>query len=219
MDDLLVRKCFMGCQEASSSRLPDIFQEVTYIKSSLNNSQYINTKIYGNTGVIVDAKFNLLNVYGQPALIGSRSGNTRFMFPLYNNGFDFAVGSDHSFSGWRLNQDYTMSAVTVKNPSAANPSVMYIDNVAVASSDSNVNTFLDMYIFRYNYNGRPDTNKGEFRLYSMKIWNEEKTIENLKRDFVPCYIKVTGEVGLFDLVTHSFFGNSGTGSFGKGDDV
>ena len=219
MDDLLVRKCFMGQQEASSTRLPDIFQEVSYIKSSLNNAQYIDTKITGRNGIIVEAKFNLLNVYGQPALIGSRSGNSRFMFPVYNNGFDFAVGSDHSAGTWTLNRDYTMVAVTVTNPSVSNVSALGIDGTTIATSTSDVNTYYNMYIFRYNYNGTPDTNKGEFKLYYMKIWDGERTRENLKRNFVPCYIKASGEIGLFDLVTHSFFGNSGTGTFGKGDNV
>ncbi len=38
-------------------------------------------------------------------------------------------------------------------------------------------------------------------------------------DFVPCYKTENNEIGLYDLVTCEFFGNSGTGNFLKGSDV
>ena len=47
------------------------------------------------------------------------------------------------------------------------------------------------------------------KLYSFKAWKNGELIRN----FVPCYRKSDGEVGLYDLVTKEFFANAGTGEF------
>lgn len=46
------------------------------------------------------------------------------------------------------------------------------------------------------------------RLYSCQLYDNE----TLVRDFTPCK-NSTGEVGLYDSVTETFYGNNGTGSF------
>ena len=38
-------------------------------------------------------------------------------------------------------------------------------------------------------------------------------------DFVPCYRKADGTIGMYDTVSGSFFTNAGTGTFSKGADV
>ena len=38
-------------------------------------------------------------------------------------------------------------------------------------------------------------------------------------DLVPCYRKSDGEIGMYDLVSNTFFTNQGTGTFLKGADV
>ena len=48
-----------------------------------------------------------------------------------------------------------------------------------------------------------------------KIWNND----SLVRDFVPCYRKSDSVIGLYDLVSQTFFINQGSGSFIKGGDV
>ena len=55
-------------------------------------------------------------------------------------------------------------------------------------------------------------------LYSCKMY-KDSTLENMVRDFVPCYRKADSVVGLFDLVSNTFFTNAGTGTFTKGADV
>ena len=53
------------------------------------------------------------------------------------------------------------------------------------------------------------------RLYSCKIYNNEKIIRN----FIPCYRKTDGVVGVYDLVEKKFYTNLGTGTFIKGNDI
>lgn len=38
-------------------------------------------------------------------------------------------------------------------------------------------------------------------------------------DFIPCYRKSDGVIGMYDLVTKTFFTNAGTGTFSKGNDI
>ena len=52
-------------------------------------------------------------------------------------------------------------------------------------------------------------------LYSLKIYKNGALV----RDFVPCYKKSNEEVGLYDLVSTSFFANEGTTPLQKGDKV
>lgn len=53
------------------------------------------------------------------------------------------------------------------------------------------------------------------KMYKCKLYNNNYLI----RDFVPCYRKSDNEVGLYDLVSNTFFTNSGTGEFIAGGDV
>ena len=53
------------------------------------------------------------------------------------------------------------------------------------------------------------------KLYKATIQENGETI----RDFIPCYRKSDGEIGLYDIVTRTFFQNAGTGAFTKGADV
>jgi hypothetical protein len=52
-------------------------------------------------------------------------------------------------------------------------------------------------------------------IYAHKIWENGTRVQ----DFVPCYRKADGVIGMYDLVTDTFFTNAGTGTFTKGADV
>ena len=53
-------------------------------------------------------------------------------------------------------------------------------------------------------------------IYYCKFYDASK---NLIRDFVPCYNKSSGTVGMYDLVNNKFHPGSGTGAFKKGNDI
>ena len=53
------------------------------------------------------------------------------------------------------------------------------------------------------------------RIYYFKIYDNN----NLVRDYVPCYRKDDGVIGLFDLQNLTFYENQGSGIFTKGADV
>ena len=53
------------------------------------------------------------------------------------------------------------------------------------------------------------------RCYSFKIYERNE----LAMELVPCYRKSDNEIGMYDIVTDTFFTNAGTGTFTKGADV
>ena len=55
----------------------------------------------------------------------------------------------------------------------------------------------------------------KMKLYSLSISVNEVKV----RDFVPCFRKSDEEIGLYDLVSDTFFTNEGSGSFKKGENV
>lgn len=55
------------------------------------------------------------------------------------------------------------------------------------------------------------------KIYSLQILNDNT--RQVILDVVPCYRKSDNEIGMYDLVTNTFFTNQGTGTFSKGNDV
>lgn len=52
-------------------------------------------------------------------------------------------------------------------------------------------------------------------LYRCSIWNNNTPI----RDFVPCYRKSDGVIGLYDVIERKYYPCQGTGTFGGGQEV
>jgi hypothetical protein len=53
------------------------------------------------------------------------------------------------------------------------------------------------------------------KMFSFKIYDNGKLV----RDFVACYKKSNGEVGMFDILHKVFYGNKGSGVFSKGEEI
>ena len=83
------------------------------------------------------------------------------------------------------------------------------NTVAEMTTGKNANT-----IFALNENGAIKQ-YGKVQLYSLKLFDGERKI----RDFVPCYQKSDGVIGMYDLVHDVFYTNKGTGNFLKGQDI
>lgn len=80
----------------------------------------------------------------------------------------------------------------------------------VATGTCSINMTIPLYLFAQNEGGAVEF--GKFKLYSCQLYSGDTLI----RDFVPC-IDPTGKVGLYDKVSKTFFGNSGTGTFVGGN--
>ena len=66
----------MQCLQLTRGEAAQRVNYVSYIQSS--GTQYINSEVIGKSGIKVEAKVAWTDTVSDSALIGSRSGNTRF---------------------------------------------------------------------------------------------------------------------------------------------
>lgn len=187
--------------------LPTGYQQVEYIESS--GTQYIDTGVIGKTGLHIVAEMGYATPTSGTALFGSR--NPRFFVTLYPSTIiDFGYNSDNI-------TQITVESRKIYNidfDTSTQPKRFGIDGVYVTST-AQVDTNRNIYIFGCNRNGAVAAlSKSIFK--SMTIADENG---GLLRKFVPCYRIADGEIGLYDLVSATFFTNSGSGTFIKGADV
>jgi len=200
----------------SSGRLPSQYQEVEYIQSTSNNKgdNYIDTGYYPNANTsairlqfMFDGNYPL-DDYGR--LMGG-----------YNNTFRLEGMANYLEMSWaigglgleRLNPRFTLD--TLYSIGLLSDGV-YINDVKQSGGtlDPTVDPMvLQKTIWLFSSNG--GDRDGAYKLYSCQL--EDNGV--LVRDFVPCYIKATGEVGLYDLVTKEFYHNLGSVPFLKGGDI
>ena len=72
----------------------------------------------------------------------------------------------------------------------------------------------NLYLFAMNNIGTVAA-YASIKLYMFQIINNNEIVRNL----VPCYRKLDGVIGMYDLVNDKFYTNLGTGTFLKGKDV
>jgi hypothetical protein len=191
--------------------LPSEYQQVDYIEST--GTQYINTGVIGKTGLHIVAEMGYATATSLTALFGSRgTREQRFFVTVYpQNRFDFGYAQTDVQSGIVIE---SRKICNIDFDTSTHPSRFGIDGVYVESSNQ-VNTGRYVYIFGYNNNGvKASLSKSIFK--SMTIADENG---ELFRNFVPCYRKQDGEIGMYDLVNGVFYTNSGSGTFIKGEDV
>lgn len=211
------RRAFMAAS-GSALLLPGEFQRVEYIAST--GEQYINTGVnYYKTTIYLDAQF----LSAEGVLIGSGvSGQMTIKANSvsYNATYGIVVDANNSNSGkgcWRSGKEYgTNRFELLSNKVDGNILFNGVEYTPSPLLDTNVATTIPLYLFARNYGGSANM-LSQAAVYRCTIWNKET--EEMQADFIPCYRKSDGEIGLYDLVTDTFFTNAGTGSFSKGSDL
>ena len=71
-------------------------------------------------------------------------------------------------------------------------------------------------VFGYNYASTGNvSSKREFKLYSARCSQRHEVV----REYIPCYRKSDGAVGLYEKFSGTFLGNQGGGSFAAGPEI
>lgn len=209
----------------SGSTEPDyktLYQRVEYIESAEKETYpYIITDAYADNscGVEVIASFPKLQ---DRIPMGSRKNSdaTRFycVYPMSASSVYYGFNSGSAISCslkvdtiYRLQTNFLNSRL-----------VNVYDEQGIRKASASLSATLSEHpvpiaIFGYNSGSSGDvTSKREFKLYRARISNDYEVI----RDYVPCYRKSDGVVGLYEKVTGQFLTNDAdTGSFAKGKDV
>lgn len=194
----------------NTSRLPDGYTELDSIQSS--GTQYINTGVIGKTGVSASFTFDLLSA-NESTFLGSYGNSQRFyLLGLSGSSFYYAYGNLGTLSGFTpaVGTRYTVTSSFLSNSQTVEINGTTVLN---ATSSSSINTGQSLYLFANNVQGNL-ADYSSITLYSCQIYDNGILV----RDFVPCK-NPSNAVGLYDLVSGQFYGNSGTGSFTAGAEV
>ena len=76
-------------------------------------------------------------------------------------------------------------------------------------------TDTDMFLFTMKYSNSPDNRRFSGKIWYFKIYENNKIIKN----FVPCYDRFDGTIGLYETVEHKFYYNEGSGNFSTNEEI
>ena len=179
------------------------YQQVDYIESTGRQYIALNTPITSNYNIEIDYE---------------RTGTINFLLGTSKQGaFHFCLGGDFIIrsTGW-----YAYNYTTTGNREVIrNEGKYWYLNDSLATTTPDVPSITMEYgltLFVYNVNGA--INSSTFSSY--KLFNFKEYYGNeLKANYIPMRRKSDGELGMYDLVTNTFFTNQGSGTFLKGADV
>ena len=194
-------------------KLPSEYQRLEYIEST--GTQYIDTGINTNTTTSrYETKINPSSVSGTIGIFGTRndsSANQDSMNAFIIDGafrLDWLYGAMGSFvRNISSNTDYTISITR---------GLATINNVDYTSGETtSIDSLYTFYIGNLNNAGLVYSKRFSGKIYYSKLYNNNILVF----DGVPCYRKSDNEIGMYDLVSNTFFTNAGTGTFIKGDNI
>lgn len=200
--------------------LPEEYQQVEYIENT--GSSYIDTGKILTQNNSFEFKMKSPEVLGNETSMncGSRSGASSNNISSNFQGNNLTVDFNNSnYTGYRAS--YSMQPSTIyKVYSSKLIRKISDENDNVLASNTNVcndtiRTPNTCTIFKINPAPQTYWLYARTKLYYFKIWENDELIMNL----IPCYRKSDNVIGLYDLITKTFFINQGTGTFLKGKDV
>lgn len=209
-------KLFGGTEQRN---LPSEYTQVEYLEST--GTQYIDTLINAdsNLGYRGKVAFTTLDVNKYMGAI-KQSGTTYYRnnFGLNNRPMWSAYYGTTGTTAINFMQDADTNTHTVEQiVDPANQTVTNIFDGTIYNDFTyeNYDIGLNFYLFRRN--GNSDSLKS---FCSMKIyWFQLIRNGVLLRDYIPAKRDSDNVLGLYDLVSNTFFSNDGTGSFTAGSDV
>ena len=213
MDMMAIRRRVM--MASKKKRLPSEYQEVEWIEKTARNS-YIKTGVIGNGELLFTCKMLITQVNNGAPFFGSYGRYQRCYLLLQNNGGK--IGCSYVTSDYAdivLTKDVIYDAITDFKVGEQKLTINGVD-VLNTSKQNTLRTDRELYLFGYNYDGTFDDSRSSYiKLYSATITQDGVLVRN----FVPCYRKSDGEIGMYDTVSKTFYANSGTDVFTKGADV
>ncbi len=194
------------------------YQRVEYIASDGEACILTDFIADNDSGVEVIASFPAM---ADRIPMGSRedSGNTRFyvVYPLstYSVYYGFNSGASISCST-KVDTIYRLQTNFLNSRLAC----VYEENgtrkVNASINDTLTTQSVPVAIFGYNSaSSGAVTSKREYKLYSARCSRKHEVV----REYIPCYRKSDGEIGLYEKFTGQFLTNAGTGAFTAGSDV
>ena len=198
----------MNCAKPAKADT-DSYLLLEYIEG--NGTQYIDTGYTpnANTKVVLDFQYTATPPTWR-GLMGSNQGGSTFALAQYDNGGNLRTISEGNVGGVYTSFKASITFNTQRHTSildAKNTFATLDSTVGTGSSTVNYSDLSSILIFALNSNGGVSA-----KVYSSQIYNNGV----LARDFVPVKRSSDGVIGMLDRVNGTFYGNSGTGTFGAG---
>ena len=192
-------------------RLPSKYQEVEYIEAT--GTQYIDAG-FKTTSEKLKIEFACSFPRGMRglSLMGSSYPYNLVPYGTGDNIISHWVGSSVGIMPVIYDSNYNEVVYNLNNGTI---SCAINGNINTATYDGTIKNDYNFYVFGKNNNGSSSERANGYRLYYMKIYVDDILI----RDFIPSYNKDDNSVGLYDLVTKTFFTNQGTGTILYGNPV
>lgn len=194
-------------------RLPSGYQEVEYIEST--GEQYIDTSfiLYKSNGFSIDfVPENDVVTSNAPNYInaGGAGGtsNTRVGINCYKR----TDNGELQFFSWYVDPKITKNQRATL--SVINRIIYYPDGSTREMNITETNpTSSSMILFAaYNQALTQIYRFSKMKLYNFKLYDST----NVVKDYIPCYRKSDGEIGLYEIIEGRFLTNQGSGTFIKG---
>lgn len=201
------RRALMG---AKKERLPAEYQEVEWVQS--DGDQYINTGFIPTQQSVVELDWELINaIKGDNSTLFGLSQTGKGGWQIRSGGAIFAGREPTS---WTRIGSVPNGLISMRYGKVIVNGVEHLFTVTGFSTLT-----ISLFLFGLSSDGRFNQNATiamrcrRFTAYA----DMEQGVPTI--DLVPCYRKTDGVVGMYDLVSGTFYTNSGTGAFTKGGNV
>ena len=189
------------------SRLPLAYQEVEYLQST--GTQWIDTGFIAKS-TMPSIKMKFRSTQYKSYYIGVHNNGSRVAGITKSAVNTVAVvGYDRGTTSVEVNQDAEWNEVFIDRKSKT----VTADGATVSMNGSfgwySTNQ-VEVPLFGQKVAQTNVVNCSKVSIAYCELYDDDMT---LFRNFIPCYRKSDGEAGMYDLVTDTFFTNSGTGKF------
>ncbi|MBR2766614.1 InlB B-repeat-containing protein [Candidatus Saccharibacteria bacterium] len=190
--------------------LPAEYQAVEYIEST--GTQYIDTGVIPSDTTGIYGKLSSNQIVDDSIYFGSRANK--------NNRFWIGNWKKSIYFGWNEN---TYRQINITDDSKYIVKMNYLNDRKSIFDDELIKDFSDItlgpnaysiHVFAGNDDGDPSYN-AKMKLYEFRI----SVGSTIAHEYIPCYRKNDGTIGLYDVVDEVFYENQGTGTFNKGNDT
>ena len=185
--------------------LPDGYTELEYIEGT--GTQYIDTGIKPNTNTKIAMSFSGLSGYHLFDSGGYGINRSAFC--------GWYQSTDHDYTTFWATDSYPNTGSTTYKFGSGDYDIEFSAGLLVVNGESisfekrtfSMGTSLKLY--------RCGNSNGRYKLKSFRHYNEDVLVN----DFIPCRRLSDGAIGMYDLVSTAFYGNSGTGEFVAGAEI
>lgn len=196
--------------EYRNTILPDEYQEIEYIES--NGTQYMDD-VYiiplNSSSFIIETESEIKSTF-EKCLVGSPDKTLEFGYGSSNNSQFFWISASIKYVSTEsnLNRKNYFKGFIDKNGRSF---ITDLDGGSFVESTYTISKIAGAKLNLLTYR---TTESGTKYGFSGKVYNIKFTTDDIiTRNFIPCYRKIDGEVGMYDLVEGKFYENQGSGDF------